>query len=337
MKTRILLLILILSAGTGLAQQRTVLIEQFTNSGCPPCATSTPPILQFVDDNPADAVAIAYHTAFPYNDSMYHENPTESDARVAFYGVSAVPHSVVDGNYYSAPSVSLVPVVDDTVNGRKSIPAKYNILEWWSTLSGPTIYASIFFTSENTSNINDSLRAHVVVVEKVVQKSDYLASPGANAETEYKYVMRKMLPDMNGSYLLNRNLGGKDTIDIVWNYQNIKNIGQVYIVAFVQNISTKEVYQSLMFHAIPFSVEENEMEITMDIYPNPTHDFVHLEFPENIPEGNIEIRDLTGRLVYSEKLTTTSTEIDVSSLSKGMYMIHFRSEEQYAIRKLIVE
>lgn len=337
MKPGILLFTLILSAGSVLAQQRTVLIEQFTNSGCPPCATSTPPILQYVENNPADVVAIAYHTAFPYNDSMYHENPAESNARVAFYGVSAVPHSIVDGNYYSAPSVSLVPVVDDTVNGRKSIPAKYSILGLNSTLSGPTIYTSFLFTSENASNVNDSLRAHVVVVEKTVQKSDYLASPGANAETEYNYVMRKMLPDMNGFYLLNRNFNGRDTIDIMWNYQNIKNINEMHVVAFVQNINTKEVYQARMDHAIPFSVDENEMEIAMNVYPNPTHNFVHLEFPENTREGNIEIRDLTGRLVYSEKMTTTSAEMNVSSFSKGMYMIHFRNDEHYAIRKLIVE
>ena len=146
--------------------QRVVLIEQFTNSGCPPCAAATPPVFNYVNNNPADVVAIGYHTSFPYSDSMYFENPAESNARVSYYTVQTVPYSIVDGNYYANFSSSFNTVIANTINTRKAIANKYNITNLNNTISGNVLNTKFVFESLNANNTNDTLRAHIVVIEK---------------------------------------------------------------------------------------------------------------------------------------------------------------------------
>ncbi|MBA2612738.1 MAG: hypothetical protein H0U95_12245 [Bacteroidetes bacterium] len=258
--------------------QRVVLIEQFTNSGCPPCAAYSPPVFNYVNNNPADVVAIAYHTYFPYSDSMYFENTTESTARVNYYGVASVPYSVVDGNYYSNTSSNFNPVIASTINSRKAVANKYAINNVSTIISGNLLSTKIAFESLHPNNFSDSLIAHIVVIEKNVLKSSYAASPGANTETNYEYVMRKMLPNQSGSLLINKNLNGKDTITFNWPMQKIKNNAEVRVVAFVQNKNTKEVYMANLFSTnISTGLNERLADgLSFKTFPNPANDVLYI-------------------------------------------------------------
>ena len=60
----------------------------------------------------------------------------------------------------------------------------------------------------------------------------------------------------------------------------------------------------------------------ISIYPNPTSGLVNIS--SNQPIANIEVFDVTGKLVYNQQNNTkqTNTEIDLSALSNGIYFIH---------------
>jgi len=320
--------------------QRIVLIEQFTNSGCPPCAASTPPVFNYVNNNPADVVAIGYHTSFPYSDSMYFENPTESNARVSYYNVQTVPYSIVDGNYYSSFSSNFNSVIANTINTRKGIANKYNINNIYTTISGNNLSTKLVFESLAASNINDSLRAHIVVIEKNVLKSSYAASPGANTETNYEYVMRKMLPGQNGSFLVNRNLNGKDTITLSWPMQKIKSNAEVRIVAFVQNKNTKEVYMANLF-STNVSTGINEMkpdDLSLKVYPNPANDFLYISTPDLMSDATISIIDVLGKVILSETVSPNKTLLlNTSEFKKGIYFLVLNDGINRASKKVVVE
>lgn len=330
---------LLLAAQTSFAQ-RVVLIEQFTNSGCPPCATSTPPVFNYVNNNPADVVAIGYHTYFPYSDSMYFENPVESNARVSYYAVSGVPYSVVDGNYYSNSSSAFNAVIANTINTRKAIANKYNIVNLNTTISGNNVSTKLVFESLNASNVNDTLRAHVVVIEKNVLKSSYAASPGANTETNYEYVMRKMLPNQNGSYLVNRNLNEKDTITLNWPMQKIKNNTEVRVVAFVQNKTTKEVYMANLF-STNISTGLNEKlsnALSFKVFPNPANDFLSISAFNLANEATLNFVDMLGKTILTEKVYADNTiHLDVSSFKKGIYFLILHDGINSVSKKVVLE
>jgi type IX secretion system substrate protein/outer membrane protein Omp28 len=321
------------------AQQRIVLIEQFTNSGCPPCATSTPPVLNYVNSNPADVVAIAYHTSFPYNDSMYFENPAESTKRTNFYSVSGVPYTVVDGNYYSNSSSAFIPVMPATIGTRKTVPAQYDITATSNSITGNILNSQITFSSLAAGNINDSLRAFVVVIEKTVLKSAYAASPGANTETQYEYVMRKMITSDSGAYLQNRAFSGADIFNLNWTLSKIKNSNEVRVVAFVQNRNTKEIYQATMFTpVVTASIDENAAELLLNVYPNPADNEVFVEITDPLFNGKIELTELTGRIIYSETVSGGQTiQINTTGLAKGMYLIRCINGRTNITKKLVLK
>jgi hypothetical protein len=83
------------------------LIEQFTNSGCPPCAASIPGI----DANLNSVLMLAYHTHYPYSDSMFYENSLQSDSRFPYYNATSVPNSIVDGYNFDGHSATLLAVI----------------------------------------------------------------------------------------------------------------------------------------------------------------------------------------------------------------------------------
>ncbi len=320
--------------------QRVVLIEQFTNSGCPPCAASTPPVFNYVNNNPTDVVAIGYHTSFPYSDSMYFENPVESNARVSYYTVQTVPYSIVDGNYYSNFSSSFNSVIANTINTRKGIANKYNITNLNTNISSNTLNTKLVFESLAASNTNDTLRAHIVVIEKNVLKSAYAASPGANTETNYEYVMRKMLPNQNGSYLVNRNLNGKDTITFNWPMQKIKSNAEVRVVAFVQNKTTKEVYMANLF-TTNSSTGLNEMMpdgLSFKAFPNPANDFLYISASGLMNDATLTVIDLLGRPLLSQTVTPNKTLLlNTSDFKKGVYFLLLNDGMNTVSKKVVIE
>ena len=66
-----------------------------------------------------------------------------------------------------------------------------------------------------------------------------------------------------------------------------------------------------------------------NVYPNPTTDIIYF----NITEGQASVYDVNGKLVLSESLQ--SAQLDISSLSKGMYFIILESGGKKQSEKII--
>jgi Ig-like domain CHU_C associated/Secretion system C-terminal sorting domain len=72
------------------------------------------------------------------------------------------------------------------------------------------------------------------------------------------------------------------------------------------------------------------------IYPNPTSDLINIIKPYN---GNamVEIRDLTGKVIYSAQSAKELTQLDIRYLSNGIYFVKITTSEKSSITKLIVK
>ncbi len=73
------------------------------------------------------------------------------------------------------------------------------------------------------------------------------------------------------------------------------------------------------------------------LYPNPVLDQLHINSSELFSELNVAIYDVRGELLISEKQFNTTEEIniDLSSLSSGIYFLELISEEHNTTIKLI--
>ena len=72
------------------------------------------------------------------------------------------------------------------------------------------------------------------------------------------------------------------------------------------------------------------------LYPNPARNMVNIDLPENSGIENYSIIDLTGKIILSGKLSSTSG-INISSLSAGTYLIKLTGTGAQTTKMLIRE
>jgi hypothetical protein len=82
--------------------------------------------------------------------------------------------------------------------------------------------------------------------------------------------------------------------------------------------------------------------LSMIAYPNPTNSNLTVEFiAEQSQSVNMTMRDVAGRVVYNESKSTTiginTTTIDVSSFSKGVYLLQMQSDINSEVLRILVE
>lgn len=69
------------------------------------------------------------------------------------------------------------------------------------------------------------------------------------------------------------------------------------------------------------------------MFPNPTNgDRIYFSVTEN---ATIKIYTILGKLIQSTEVTKSKNNIDISNLSKGVYLIKINSDKQYITKKLI--
>lgn len=336
MKISILYTVILLAISFPTFAQRKVLIEQFTNSGCPPCAGITPVIASYVNANSNDVLMLAYHTSFPYSDSMYFENSFQSNQRVAFYSVAGVSASRVDGNFFTG---NLVPTLNTTIPNAGAVAPRYNITFSTSNFNGTTVNASVIFESTDPANTGEPLTAMIVLAEKNVLKSSYVCCAGANTETEYPWVVRRMLPDEIGTTLVNTNLIGTDLVNVTGNTTNIKDYSELRIIAFVQNTATKAVYQAEI--STPLNTtgisEIDALSKYLFTIANPVSNNILIHFNSLSTIYNVRITDAFGKLIYHQTVKNSADiNIDAAKFKSGVCFIQVANDYAIETKRIVI-
>jgi len=84
-------------------------------------------------------------------------------------------------------------------------------------------------------------------------------------------------------------------------------------------------------------VEEGEL-VDVEVYPNPTSAILNVTIPISV-EGTIELRmmDVAGNLVFTRTVAAGTNRMDVSTLSKGVYLLDMKTESGIFTRRVIVD
>lgn len=75
---------------------------------------------------------------------------------------------------------------------------------------------------------------------------------------------------------------------------------------------------------------DNPVTQSFSVYPNPVDNTLYIQSGSN-NAGEINIRDITGKICYSGRLSPGGSEISVSGLVNGLYMIYFFDENKNRI------
>lgn len=219
-----------------------VLIEDFANVSCVPCVTSNKIIEHLINDNfgTSKLVAIKYPTNFPSPvDPFFLANGPDCNVRMGYYNILFAPTTIVDGN--------LRPISTDSNDVKSKIYTELSkipqfIISVSDSIVGSNYTVNISVDVKDVTNLDFSnIVLHSVVTETNIE---FATPPGSNGETKFYDVMRKMLPSNQGESLASINQVG------VYNFQRQLTLNSAWIqsnintVVFIQNTSTKEIYQA---------------------------------------------------------------------------------------------
>jgi hypothetical protein len=71
------------------------------------------------------------------------------------------------------------------------------------------------------------------------------------------------------------------------------------------------------------------------VFPNPTTNIINFSNNQNAVVHTVELADLNGRLIKTEKVNATEGQISVSDLATGMYVMKITTDQGVALKKII--
>jgi hypothetical protein len=239
MKKTFTLLSMLLAGSLAFAQsQRLVMVEGFSQASCGPCASQNPALnAALAAAGTSTVVSIKYQTSWPGVDPMNAQNPTEVASRVSYYGITGVPDRILDGTNTTVDGAA--------ISSRFAVPSPFTLSinhVFNADRSAATVTAVITCTQAVTAT--GTMVMQLGLVEKEI---NFATAPGTNGEKDFFSVMRKMLPDANGTTLAGAwTVGQTQTITLNVNTPSyIYDESEIAFVGWIQdNGGNKPVHQA---------------------------------------------------------------------------------------------
>lgn len=103
-------------------------------------------------------------------------------------------------------------------------------------------------------------------------------------------------------------------------------LGEVVIDTYDNgtNILTQGFHQTQLTVT---SVEESLSDVRMNMYPNPTSEFLNIELGNNENDINLQLFDMSGKLVHKDVINAYDTKyvLPMQSVATGNYLVQMQS------------
>lgn len=112
------------------------------------------------------------------------------------------------------------------------------------------------------------------------------------------------------------------------NMQVVYTIGEVATAEFNgTNLKVSEGFINDITVKGSLSLEENILKVTVKPYPNPTQDYIHIDYP-NLVKANYLILDSTGKVMLSQQDNGNKHQLNISQFPAGIYFVKATSNTQ---------
>lgn len=314
---------LFLTASTLFGQaKRYALLEHFTNTLCSSCASQNPSFFTTIKvETNTDLHHISYHWRTPYINCVYYQaNQVPQDTRADYYSVPGSPRVSLNGATQTGLAYVTPPIIQDAAT---TSPIYVKVAEITNANQSRT--ATIKVKAVGTVPTS-AYRLHVAVVEK---KTTYV-SP--NGEREHFNVFRRFLTANGGD---NITLSANEQTLFFDYTPDLGTAAQLYVVAWVQNQSNKEVLNSgTRFDGVT-ATDEVSVDNQVTLSPNPTTGKVTLAFDKLTPQY-LTVQNAAGQVFENVKLSKSANyELNLSNLAAGVYIVKVKSEEGIAVKRVV--
>ncbi len=219
---------------------RQVLFEEFTAMTCPPCAVYKPNCDAFA--KMPNVISVTYHQNYPAPGDPYNLlDNTLNRSRHDWYGVQGIPAAFISGKTASVASVASLQSVAAPFLAQQS-PLLITITEDRST---SPIKVTVKVKNDGTKAIS-GVSLHTQVVNYFADLKDYSAvkSNQYTRYTDFDHCLLKALPNINGA-TFSIAAGEEKTVNYTYTMGTNTTLWNTpYVIAFIQNMTTKEVLQA---------------------------------------------------------------------------------------------
>jgi thiol-disulfide isomerase/thioredoxin len=326
-------LAVLLFSGSQLQSQnvRKVVFEEFTEVWCGPCASLSPMLSDWLENNP-DIIPIMYTSYFKVNGNNVKVSEEDYNARKQLYNVPFYPYGRLNGDALP-PNASYPGFPTDT----SAMNAVIDTMTKYSPVS-----IEIDFTNNGSSgNVEVSILSSVDIDNKrlfvLLTEKHHTYEPQSNGMTEYHDIFRKTLTEPFGNLV---NLKANETQKFNFDYQLSDDINfELNAIALLQSPTTKFILQSEKVFSYPTSVSKYDIA-EIKIYPNPVIDI----FSVNVNTINEKIDqfiiyDILGNQVLSNYVKGSANKIDISTkgINSGVYYLKIITNKNSYIDRIVIQ
>lgn len=333
---------------------RIPVFEVFTSSTCGPCKPGNAVFHGVVDTKPQnDFVSLKYQQNFPGTGDPYCTAETQA-RRSSYYAINSIPRMEIDGGWDKNAQSFTETLYTDARNA----PAEYK-LSGAFTLVNKTITAKVKYAPTTAAAAAAGAKLHVVIVEtRTVQNVK------TNGETEFLNVVKKMLPNQNGTTLAAKTVNVWDSTTLTYTFNgnfrlptngqtanqinlatehSVENFANLRVVAWIQG-ADKKIYQGANLMKVnSLSTSDVVSNISpLNIFPNPANNAVNIKFSLNEKDDvTFNIVDLQGATVARKVVTgnvgANQVQISTQELPAGYYtVIVSDTKHSVSVEKLTV-
>lgn len=327
---------------------RMPLYETFTSATCPPCAPGNTNFHNQLTGKDGEYVSVKYQQNFPGAGDPY--GTDEAVSRRGFFGISAIPALVIDGTFQTNSNSFVVDMHEEA----KAIPSFMDIRVAYE-IDEPNQRVNYEIEIDALNDFG-AVDLYIAILEGMT-----FNNVATNGETEFEQVMKKMVPNengqritvnsgtpyatsgeytFNGSYRLPSNYASRINHAIE---HSVEEFSDLYVVAWVQDPSTKEVYQATVgTEGINVGVEAPQAVERFQIVPNPAQSQANLYF------STTENRDLNIQLLNSmgQHVATVANQtyaagdhnvnINLTGVAAGVYFVRVMGEGVATTKRIAV-
>ncbi len=287
-------------------------LELFTNTPCPSCGSQNPGLFNRLANFEGEYHLISFYPGKPYNSCIfYNANKTENTARWQFY----------TGSVFGTPTVAL-----NGIDFKSSSGVTNTVLE---SLMGQTSWLEVDVEETTGSSRTVDITLHdyaggslttgrlfALIVEREIQYN------APNGETLHHNVFRKFLTVTAGEDI--DLSSGTATASYSYDIDQAWNADETYVIAWVMNPNTKEIYNSGTRFDPDFVTAVNEVSRTgvFQLYPNLTAGAFTITLPDNQYKASVSIYNAAGALFFLQTYDSISEiNIDGNAWPEGTYIV----------------
>lgn len=338
-------------ASVSVFAQKNCIIEEFSSSTCPPCASQNSWLDPLLTTNNANAtgsglVVIKYQMNWPSpgNDASY--NP-HGYTRRQYYGVTGIPdHFTNGGAGVGTTSATMQTEFTNCKTGTADLSLAATYIVKKASATEDSVFVTVTVTPTKTLSGNYSVL--IGLTEKYYQNS-----ANTTGQLDYYHIMRKMFPSGSGTAVSAWTAGTPQT----FTFKDKVTIGTVaqgsytwwgnpyngHVVAFVQNNADKSILNSIAAPAKwAVSVEDLKNNVAnVKIMPNPATSQAAVFFTLNSKSNiHVNVVDAMGRSVYTENAAYEAGSnriiLSTDAFAAGTYTVSLRSETGVVNERLVI-